>query len=132
MVSLNVDWHVQDRVIYVRWPDVLTLDIAAEANAKVMPLLDAGVPLVHMIHDATVMKKYPVNVLKLKQAFVFLSHPSLGWSVTATSDPMVVFLATVLPQVDRGSRYKVFKTIPEVLKFLEERDPSIRQGIINT
>jgi hypothetical protein len=129
VVSLNVEWHVQNRVIYVRWPNVLTLDIAFKANERIMPFLNEGTPLIHMIHDATEMKKYPANVIKLKEAFVFLSHPSLGWSVTATSDPMVVFLATVLPQVDRGSRYKVFKTIPEVLKFLEQRDPTIRDGI---
>lgn len=124
-MTYQLAWYVEKRVLYIRWPEVLTLEALKEANDEIVTYLDAGTPLVHTIQDTSSMAKYPSNLLKLHQTLTFLRHPALGWVLAVSHDPMVVFLGTVLPQMSGRSRTRVFRTMADLLAFIEDQDRSV-------
>jgi len=126
MMQTNfVKWYIENRVIFVQWPREVSNEDVIAANADIVSLLDAGTPLVHIIHDTFSTKHHPKNVFWLRRTFTFISHPALGWFLTAANDPFIKFLGMILPQIDRNSRYHIAGEIQPLLNFLRERDPSL-------
>jgi hypothetical protein len=125
-----VTWYIKNRVILVRWPKEVSHDDVIAANADIVSLMDAGTPLVHILHDTLRTTNHPKNVFWLRKTFTFISHPTMGWFLTAASDPFIRFLGMILPQIDRNSRYRIFSDMPLLLDFLRERDVTLNWGDI--
>jgi hypothetical protein len=120
-----VTWYIENRVILVNWPQEVSNEDVIAANADIVSLMDAGTPLVHVVHNTFRTKHHPQNVLWLRKTFTFIGHPAMGWFLTAASDPFIRFLGMILPQIDRNARYRVFATMPALLQFLRERDVTV-------
>lgn len=125
------DWYVQDRVIYHRPVGVETIEIVQQNNDDLVKLLDKGIPLVHVIVDARYLTKFPTSILKLSKATSFLSHPSIGWVITISNNPLVTFLGGMLPQLGSLTRYRVVSELDSALTFLKEQDSTLDWSTVN-
>lgn len=125
------DWYVQDRVIYHRPVGVETIEIVQQNNDDLVKLLDKGIPLVHVIVDARYLTKFPTSILKLSKATSFLSHPSIGWVITISNNPLVTFLGGMLPQLGSLTCYRVVSELDSALTFLKEQDSTLDWSTVN-
>src|ERR1041385_8431968 len=101
------DWYIEDRVVVHRPVGEETLEIVQQHNDQLLKLLDKGTAPVHIIVDARYLTKVPTSLLKLSHATSFLSHPSIGWVVTISNNPLITFLGGMLPQIGSLTRYRV-------------------------
>jgi hypothetical protein len=124
-------WYINDRVIYHRPVGDETIEIVQQNNDNLVKLLDQGVPLVHVIVDARYVTKVPTSILKLSKAATFLSHPSIGWVITISNNPLVTFLGGMLPQLGSLTRYRVVSELDSALTFLKEQDTTLDWSTVN-
>src|SRR5689334_13277875 len=125
------DWYILDRVIYHRPVGEETIEIVQQNNDDLVKLLDKGIPLVHVIVDARYLTKFPTSILKLSKATNFLSHPSIGWVITISNNPLVTFLGGMLPQLGSLTRYRVVSELDSALTFLKEEDMTLDWSSVN-
>jgi hypothetical protein len=120
----EVQWLVENRVIYQRLYGHLILEELREAGQRVSEHVLAGTPLVHMVSDFTHVDKFPMN---LREVNSMLENPypeRFGWMIGITSNTLIRFFGTVVPQL-QGARIRMFTSPEEALAFLQSMDDSL-------
>lgn len=131
-MAYQIDWLVQDRVIYAKVWAEQTLEEIQESNEAVLQYLNAGTPLIHIILDDSGLEKTPVNLAQLKGATQFLRHESLGWGITiGKTSGTTKFLTGMLASLF-GIRYRRCETLEEALEFLQQRDTTVNWTDVDT
>jgi len=126
-----LDWYIPNRIIIYRPIGKQTIQIIQERNEQFLKLLDEGTAVVHILLDARYITKVPTNLLKLSNATGFLKHPAIGWIIAISSDPLIKFLAGMLPQIGSLKRNRVMSEPANGLAFLKEQDPSLDWSTAN-
>ena len=124
-METKLGWYIKDRVIYHRPVGDQPIDVVQRNNDLVIKLMDKGQAPVHIIVDARYATKLPTSLLKLSNAASFLSHPSLGWLTTISTNPIVTFIAGIIPQISSWQRYRIFSDVETSIIFLKEQEPQL-------
>jgi hypothetical protein len=80
-MSIELNWGVEERVIFVRFQGGVTLVNLEETVARTVELLNQNdhPPAVHLIADIRGLKSYPSRVLQIIEAITpTMTHPRLG------------------------------------------------------
>ena len=126
-----LDWYIPKRIIISRPIGEQTIETVEENNGNLLKLLDAGKAPIHIILDARHITKVPTSLLKLSNATSFLKHPAIGWVVAITNDPLIKFIAGMLPQIGSLKHNRVMSEPANCLAFLKEQDQTLDWSIAN-
>jgi hypothetical protein len=125
-MDYKLGWCVEGRILYLLPPAITTIEFSVAVNDELWHYLEQGTPLVHVIINTTELKQYPKSVSALRNASKFLNHPSLGWVIVISTNPVMNFLSAVVSQMLTKSRHHAVKHVDDALKFLRERDTTIQ------
>lgn len=125
-MNAHIDWYIDQRVLYVKRPEIITLDILTEDSQKIIKLLDSAELPVHIINDTLAVKHMPKNLSSIKRSVPFLNHPRLGWFITLSDNILINFFGSVLPQTRFvNQRFRVIRQLEEALTLLNYQDSTI-------
>ena len=127
----ELNWYVEERVIYGRIWGNINIDTVYSASDDVIKYLDTGKPLVHLFLDDSQVTNFPTNFYAVRGAAQFLTHENLGWSVMVGETNFI--RQFVLPMVTSVAkvRYRRYKTFDESLAFLQEQDQTVNWAEAN-
>jgi len=122
METATVFWILENRVLYVKRPSVVSIESLEQDNENIVAMLDAGEAPIHLIHDTLSVGLTPRKVRLIRKATTFLEHPDLGWFITVTSNPFISFLGNLVPQMCMSNKamIKVVSTVDEASSFLHK------------
>lgn len=117
-----IDWLIPNKIIYMYWPENVTLEMMTEVNAKVIQMIDEAeeqTTKTHLLLDARDIKDIPVNLFTMRKTMDVYDHPNCGWSWTLSNSSMITFLGSSIPQMVTHVRFRVFSEVDEMLDFIE-------------
>ncbi|MBL8153370.1 MAG: hypothetical protein JNM70_04230 [Anaerolineae bacterium] len=124
----EVEWWIDRRVIRVTPTGRLEVAHVAEMDSRVIQLVAAGDPPVHIVMDLETVTHYPPTLETYLPIVRPSPHPEqLGWVVVVEAqDAALRFIMTVLSQL-LGVRGRVYSTdtLVEALHFLREQDATL-------
>jgi len=122
----QVSWLVENRVLLVVPPSILTREGVIEINDHLLQYLDTSTtPLVHSIWDDSHIKKFPPLSSQVKD-FTFLKHPKQGWNVAFGINKLSALAANVVSQTFRA-RLRLVNNLEEAAAFLHDLDDTLPQ-----
>jgi hypothetical protein len=124
-MAYKVAWYIEGRVLYIHGPDVLSLETISQINDDAIQYLDTGTSRIHLVVDARSVRVMPHNLVELRKVSRLMDHFLIGWIAVITSDPVVSFLASAIPQMLTRSHSRVVSDFDDAIAFLKETDPSI-------
>lgn len=119
-MPVEIRWCVPQRVLYVRYYRVLTIDSIQKAMDETNRLLAEGIPLVHSIMDVTDVESYP-KLAELARGLKFEHSDKQGWTIYVGAHGIARFVASVTTQL-AGSRFRMYNTFDDALAFLIDQD----------
>lgn len=128
MEQSEIYWLIENHIIYTKRPPVLTLECLREDSENIIKLLDVGEAPIHIINDTLAVNMTPKKALMIRKALPYLDHPHLGWFVTVTSSQFISFLASIVPQMRKGSNrsnVEVVNSLDEAIQFLREHESNL-------
>lgn len=122
----HVDWYLEGRIIHQHYVGVVVPDEITQLQAENRVLLKAGEPPIHLLVDLLDVKRFPLSVSQIGNAFeVDLEYGKLiGTVVIITKNPVTRFLATVLTQVSR-LQFEVVEDLTTAIEYLNGHDPTL-------
>ncbi|MBA3868583.1 MAG: hypothetical protein H0X30_05480 [Anaerolineae bacterium] len=130
-METKLGWYIKDRVIFHRPVGDQPIEVIQHNNDMLIKLMDKGEAPIHVIVDARYATKLPTSLLKLSNAASFLSHPSLGWLTTISNNPVITFIAGIIPQISSWQLYRVFSDLETSISFLKEKEPQLDWSTTN-
>jgi hypothetical protein len=121
IMSIDVDWVIEGRLLHVVFPVVLESSLLREYDEQMVARLENAPGKVHFIADLSVIKTMP-NL----SVMVGLRHPyhhRLGYGLTVglTRNPVGRFLISMGAQV-MGVHQRDFNTFNEARSYLHEME----------
>lgn len=130
-------WLIENQVIYARLWGKQTIEELLKSNDDITQLLDsAGNRLVHMIINDEDLKEAPTNIVEVRKALTYATHPNLCWIIMIGKQENTVwttlkeFVITMLTKIARG-RYVRFTRIEEAFEHLRNMDSTIDWAKLN-
>lgn len=118
-------WLVEKRVIHVTvWGDA-SLPEAYELNRELMHYLDAGAVPVHVLQNTERMLSMPTSLLRMKEAFTYVSHAHLGWMIFIGKNRLGSAMLQVASRLIPTIRYQIFATEEDAYRFLMSKDATL-------
>ncbi len=124
-MKTNVTWYLEDRIILAHVVGDNTLEDFRGINTAIIQHLDQGTAPVHLLIDVTELGNIPSNIIKVKQAFTYLDHPSIGWSFFIGEMNAIKKLVVSLTTQMSGLDVKTVDTFEEALLVLRRVDSTI-------
>jgi hypothetical protein len=124
-MSLQMHWYLENRVILVRWPEIVTPEIVIEfVNRSVEFWESSSEPVVHTILDTNAIQRIP-NLAAMRKAVVRMNHPRAGWGIGyGISNSLVKMIIQVTTSVT-GLPFRYADTLDEALAFLNHMDATL-------
>lgn len=120
-MSIELQWLVEEQVLHVIFPEVLTADMMRDYDAQLLRQLESASGKLHFIADITHVKTLPpLNVLvSLRHPH----HPHLGHGLTVglTRNPLARFLIAMGTQI-AGVHHRDFETFDEARSYLHQME----------
>lgn len=129
-----VDWLIPNEIIYMHWPEDVTLEIMSDVNDMAVEMMDEAVPYsekIHIIIDARAIEAVPMNLFDMRKTMTVYDHPNCGWSWTLSNNEMITFLASSVPQTVTHVRFKVFSDVGQMMYFIQGVDPEFTPDNMN-
>lgn len=123
-MSYTSSWYLDKRIVYTRVQGDLTPEEALTIGEKHAEFLREGDRPIYIVVDVAEMKKFPTNILQIKQASAYLSDPALGWVILVGGSTLTTSFANIITQLT-GSHFRGFRTLKAALQFLEAEDPTL-------
>ncbi len=126
-MPIQLQWLVQDRVIFGEYSGVITADEFRQAMSQTMTMIESStMPLVHVIVDNTHVDEYPKSIPVLHDATKDLfSHPRYGWLlVYGQTDRLSSFFLQVITSLFKV-RFRMMQSRADAVAFLQHVDVSI-------
>lgn len=123
-MAYELNWMVENRVIYERLSGNITLDEIREVGKLVSEHVAVGTPLVHLVADLTEVGKFPMNLREINNMFENPHRERFGWMIGITNNQLVRFFGTMIPQL-QGARMRMFTSVDEALRFLQSVDETL-------
>lgn len=124
-MAYEISWYHQDRVLYVRFWDNLTLDEAQQISAINTRHLAEGTPPVHIVVDITQLQTFPTNIRFNTGVTSYLKSSNLGWVVVVGEmNALLNFALAIIGQFAR-IMYTRRDSLESALEFLQKRDSTL-------
>lgn len=126
-MAIKFDWLVENRVVYVQYVDVVTVEELTTEIGNIVELIgNSSAPLVHTLIDTTELVDYPKDISTiLKSTKQVLVHPKFGWMlVYGQDDRLMQFFVQVVTSMLKV-RMRIFKKRDDAVAFLKYVDTSL-------
>lgn len=120
----ELNWRIENRVIWLRVWDVVTMDEINTISPQIMEMLNAGSAPVHLLADYTDVTRMPFSLQHSQKAVDVQAHPHIGWVMTITNNQRMRFITTILLQIT-SMWMRQFAKVDEALEFLQHVDDSL-------
>jgi hypothetical protein len=124
-MAYKVAWYIERRVLYIHGPDTLSIETISQINDDAIKYLNTGTSRIHMIVDARSVRVMPHNLVELRKASRLMDHILIGWIVIITSDPVVSFIGSAVPQMLTRAHSRIVSDFDQAILFLRETDPTV-------
>lgn len=133
METSSISWLLENRVLYIKRPEAVTIETLEKDNENILAMLNTGDAPIHIIHDTLSVGMTPRNIRLVRKATAFLEHPELGWFITVSSNAFISFLGSVIPQMRMSNKaaIKVVTSVDEAIGFLRKQDLSLDWSTVN-
>jgi len=128
----QVNWLYRDRIIHQLFYGDTTVEDIADVAEKTHDLIEAGQAPVHILLDGRFVKKFPIKLGVLRDAWLQdMRTNKLGWVlVLNSSNPLQKFVTSVLAQTPVVAvNMRTFDTFEQVLRFLLPMDATLGDDI---
>jgi len=120
-MPINFHWQVQDRVLLIEHIGQLTVDEMDAALTRYIGYLDSAQRPFHLIADWRRSLGYPLQFSMVSKSMSILRHWNMGHIALVGVNPSVSFWLDFFSRLTRVN-YRVFKTLDEAIRFLDEID----------
>lgn len=115
----------EHHLVLIRVWGTVSLEENREIGQCMGALLDEADAKTDVLFDLRQLERYPTSIGELRQMSAVVRSPKLGWVVLLTDNILLKFVATILVQVQTGSkRFCVQDTLASALHFLESTQPA--------
>jgi hypothetical protein len=127
IMAAQIRWYMGRRIVYALIQgDTLSLRELKDLNERLLPFIrQSGSAQVHVIIDASSVKRVNPNPLGAYQTLSYTSENSLGRSVVITSEALASQVRTLWGSV----KVKSFTSLEEGLFFLEDVDQTLLASV---
>jgi hypothetical protein len=121
----EMTWYLENRVIYVRYPEIVTAEVAADyVNRTTAYIRSSPAALVHTISDPSRVRQLP-PISESKKIVAMLNEPRMGWAATyGSSNPLLKMLVQVVTNVI-PVHVRFVNDLDDAIKFLNHIDPTL-------
>jgi hypothetical protein len=113
-----VTWYIPGQVIYIGWGHTVTMQELGNVSDRVTALMDTASGPVYILNDARRVRQHPQHPLQVRHTMTFLDHPRLQCFASVTSNAVLRFMATVVPQMISFTESNVYGRIDEALLYI--------------
>ncbi len=122
-------WHTENRVIYARLFENVTIEDLRKGNAAISEMLAAsGTPPVHLIFDTTAVNRVMVTILQVRNELHYIHDPRIGWFVVyglrGLVEATVQFIVGITSRA-LGFRVRTVSTFNDARDFLTSMDATL-------
>ena len=123
-MPVEITWLVEDRVLYVKSVDAVTVDELFAADEQILGELNrVDTPKLHVLLDDVEQTSQPG--LREYNKLQSIRHPKIGWVIEfGTNNKMILFVSSAIVQMFRIP-YRVVQTREEAIAMLYKADPSL-------
>lgn len=119
-------WLVQNRVLYARARDQVTMEDLMSHNQQILQMIEQGVPPVHIVLQTENMLSPPATIREIKRVYTFAQHPSAGWLISINNGNTTLdFLNSMVTKFLR-TPYRSSESLALAVSFLESVDATLR------
>ena len=133
-MAYKLSWVIPLRVLLIELENEVTMGEMALMVAETHVYVNAGVPQIHILIDATKLLNKPINFREMNEIARSIPNPAIGWWVLINPGKMIWFAASMLSRLT-NIKLKSARSIEEALNILERVDlaldtePTQRQRI---
>jgi hypothetical protein len=123
----QVSWYCENRVIYLQFKDVITIEELAAVIDFAVQGVRTGIAPVHLIVDIQDVKAIPSNVLEIKKVIPPMTKEQsdqTGWILLIGMNPLINTIVSMITQL-LSTRYRNFKYVKLALQFLAQQDETL-------
>lgn len=118
------EWVEPRRVAKTMFTGILTVDELKQVSDEAIADMEEGQAPVHFITDLTALTQFPTNLLQVKDALVYISHPSMGWQVFFGAPALATSLIGIFGHIAHA-RMRAFRTYEQAIRFLKSEDATL-------
>ncbi|MCA9913155.1 MAG: hypothetical protein KC496_07390 [Anaerolineae bacterium] len=120
----EIQWLIQDRVVYLRDYDVCTLEQFTAALETLNQHFDTGTPPLYMVHDNREVQQYPTSLSAFRA--IMKPHPAVAHLVYIRNprQPTTRFITTILSTI-AGTEFSYVDEVEEAVLLLKAIDPTL-------
>ncbi|MBE2268401.1 MAG: hypothetical protein IAE80_09245 [Anaerolinea sp.] len=122
-MAVEVDWGVENRILYTRGSGNVTVAEFKAAMSKGLGLLETAPVNVHDVFDFLEVEQHP-SLPQLLEFRSFFSHPKLGWMIIVSQNKTITFFSALIAGIN-NNRLRAFTSLAEALEFLASRDETL-------
>ncbi len=123
----SIQWHIQNRIVYVKFTGPLTTSDIEGASAEAAKYVSAGTAPVHMIALYEGVDKIPMDVRKTSSMNTYLSDPKIGWVVQVGGNAVLNFFISVASQLTK-LRLTKRDNFTQAMEFIISQDASLKDA----
>jgi hypothetical protein len=125
MTLCQFNWIIQDRLFYVKWPQVISEQVIDNFKSDMHSfLLSSDVSKIHYISDLRETTHLP-SLGEVKEQAALLNHDKTGWVVVLTSNNGLVKLLIQVIMRLFPIHLRFVNDLDETIVFLQNVDPTL-------
>jgi hypothetical protein len=119
------DWIIEDRVFFVKWPEVINEDVIEYfKNEMEHYLLPSSASKVHFISDMRLTKQLP-GLTTVRDNAALITNDKMGWVMAmASSNTLIRMLVSIITRIF-PIHVRFVDTLEEAAYCLNEVDPTL-------
>lgn len=127
-MSYTLSWYVPQRIIYVPLQDPIALSELGEIQTKVDPFHQEGIAPIHMIVDATAIRRPIFNIREMRSAgLTNKTRSTLGQVIVIQNNILLRQFATLLIHVfSIKINLTLVTTFEEAIQAIKARDITLQ------
>ena len=120
-MAYKLSWVIPSRILLIALENEVPMDEMARMIDETHVYVNAGLPPVHILIDATKLLNKPINFPEMNRLAKSMPNPAIGWWVLVNPGKMVWFAASILSKLLQV-KLKSALSIDEALTILNRVD----------
>lgn len=124
-MSTEINWHIADRVLFIRLSGDVTLDAIAQTIVQSNAYYAVGRAPIYALVDFSCVERVPKNIDDYRGVFNLKLHDNLSYVIAyGIRNPFLSFLASLYTQTIRRE-LRIVQTYDEAMELIEKIEAKV-------
>lgn len=124
-MPIEINWHIADRVLFIRLSGDVTLDIIAQTIVQANAYYAVGSAPVYLLVDFSAVESIPKNIDEYRPVFNLKVHDNLRYVIAyGIRNPFLSFVSSLYTQTIRRE-LRIAQTYEEAMALIEKIEAKV-------